>query len=63
MNVTDDDKEQLGMYHDVKESIVKGRINVLNINETNEGIVITVKLTKKGKSIKEIKNAYDSYGR
>ncbi len=62
MNVTEADKEQMGMYHDLKTAVRRGRIQVLNINESTDGITITVKLSKKEKSIEKIRQDYNQYG-
>lgn len=62
MNVTDDDKEQMSMYNDLKSAVRRGRIQVLNINEGTDGITITVKLSKKDKSIEKIRQEYNAYG-
>lgn len=63
MELSDEDSKQLEMYRNVKELMQSGRITLLQSTETTSGIVISVELSKNGKSIKKIRQEIDSgYG-
>ena len=53
--LSDEDKEQLTMYRELKELVRKGRITVINTSETNDKITISLTLTKKAKTIDAIR--------
>lgn len=63
MALSDEDSKQLEMYRNVKELMQSGRITLLQSTETTSGIIISVELSKNGKSIKKIRQEVDSgYG-
>lgn len=59
-NLTELESDQMDMYRQVKEVCAKHSFVSLNIVETLEGATVSIKLSKKGKSVGKIRSDYDS---
>lgn len=56
--LTTEDQKQWDMFHNLKKIMGKHQFSFLHINETADGVEVSITMTKKGKTLDQIKEGF-----